>query len=133
MCQKTKVDKGGSIAVAPLRMTRSGCRIADNRYFKALLEKLPEVGLDAKIREHSPEHDSHDPPLAELQDKVVGLRSEHFMGADDHRLPIVNVGLETRQPVRPRVSEAVDRERPLSGKTVVRQFDALKRPSKCHS
>jgi hypothetical protein len=61
------------------------------------------MGLDAHIRQHATEYDRSDPPFAQLQDQIVGLRPPYFVRADDDRLTIFDVGLKALQPVRARV------------------------------
>src|SRR5262249_7086945 len=49
-----------------------------------------------------------DPPLAQLQDEIVGLRAQHPVRRYDDGLAIVDIGLEAYQPICARVLEAVE-------------------------
>src|SRR5215469_3882768 len=99
MSKKLIIDHGRLITVAPDRMPRSGSGVSYDRNFKALFEKLAQMGFDADVRQHAAKDDFSDAPFAQLQDQIVGLRAPHFMRADDDRPSVFNVGLEAIEPV----------------------------------
>src|SRR6516225_6475084 len=108
MGEKPVVDDRGLITVAPDRMPRPGGCILDHRNLEALLDKLAQMRLDAHVRQHAAEDDPIDPALAQLQDQIVGLRAEHLMRTDNYCLPVVDVGLEAIQPIRPSLRSRSD-------------------------
>ena len=66
ICHVSKVDKGGEVAISLGQFWRSHC-ITDYRNLEPLLQKFPQMELDAHIREHPRENDLVDALLAELE------------------------------------------------------------------
>jgi len=69
-----EVDERRQVAIAVWNDRRGG-RVSDHRDLEALLEQVPQMGLDAKVGGHAREDDLVDAVLAELQRKVVLLRT----------------------------------------------------------
>src|SRR5215467_5951077 len=97
MRKESVVDDRCLVAVAPLGMPRSCRCVLDHGHLKATLEKFAQMGFYAHVRQHAAQNDPSDSTLAQLQDKIVGLRPEHFVRADDDGLPVFYVRLEALQ------------------------------------
>src|SRR5262249_40784298 len=109
-------------------MPRSGRRVPDHCDLEALLKELAQVGFDAQCGQHATKQDLGDPTLAELQNQVIGLWPEDLVRADDHRLAVLDVGLETLKPIGARILEARQGQRAGASKRVCLELVGLKRP-----
>ena len=99
MREKAKIYHCRLITVAPLRVPWPGGRILHHDNLEALLEQLAQMGLHANIGQHAAEDNLVDPPLAKLQNQIVGLWPPHFVRADDNRFTILDIWFEALQPV----------------------------------
>src|SRR5438105_5152082 len=61
-----EVDQRRPVAV-PLLVRRAGRRVPDHRHLEPVLQKVPQVGLDAQIPGRAEEDHLLDPPLPELE------------------------------------------------------------------
>src|SRR5262245_16214829 len=96
-------------------MTGGSCRIPCDGDLEALLEQLAQMRLDAHVRQHPAKDAPVDAPLAQLQDQVVGLRTEHPVGTDDDGLAIFDVRLESMEPVGARSSKPLEVQTAAAG------------------
>src|SRR5579859_1117671 len=128
MSKEPIVDQCCLIAVAPFWMTGPCDRILDHGDLEALFEELAQMGLDTHVRQHPAEDDLRDPPLTQLQDQVVGLRAEYFVRADDDRLAVFDVWLESIEPIGTGILEPRQIEGTASRKCAGFEFIGLERP-----
>src|SRR5258708_11021141 len=99
MGEKSKVDHRRLVTVAPNWMPRAGGRVLDDGDLEAPFKQLPQGRFDAYVRQHPAENDLIDPPFAQLQHQIVGLRPPYFVRADYDRLRVVAVCPEAAEPV----------------------------------
>src|SRR5262249_6805969 len=94
---------------------------------ETLLEQVAQMRFDTDVGQHPPENDLADAALAQLQHEVVGLRTPDLVRTDDDRLPILDVGLELLEPVRPGSREPLEGQRAPTSEDPVLDFDRLQR------
>ena len=87
MGEKSVVDHRRLVTVAPDRMARSGGRVLNDSHLETPFEKLTQVRLNAYVSQHPAENDLIEPPFAQLQHQIVGLRPPNFVRADDDTYP----------------------------------------------
>src|SRR5882762_7192075 len=105
VCERSEIDKGGRIAIAPFVVLWSRRRIFCDGYLEALLEQLAQVRFDAHVGEHTAKNDL---AFAELENEVVGLWPPHPVRCGYDGFAILDVGLKTLQPVCTGPFEAIE-------------------------
>ena len=83
MGEEAVIDHRRLIAVAPFGMAGTGGGVLHHRNLEALLEELAQMRFHADVRQHPAEDDLADPPLAQLQDQIVGLRAPDLVRTDE--------------------------------------------------
>src|SRR5215467_16398099 len=78
---------------------------------ETLLEQVAQMRFDTDVGQHPSENDLADAALAQLQHEVVGLRTPDLVRTDDDRFPILDVGFESLEPVRPGSREPLEGQR----------------------
>jgi hypothetical protein len=76
-----------------------GRRIANDNNLEALLQKMTQVGLHAKVRGHPGEDDLRVAALSQLQRQVVALRAKYLVWRGDDCRPIEDELLELLEEV----------------------------------
>src|SRR5215468_6749637 len=102
-------------------------RISRDGNFEALFQEVAQVRFHTDIGQHPTKYDPIDPALAQLQHKVVGLRTPHLVGTDDDGLPVLDVRLEALEPVGPRSGKPVERECATTSKDLLGELAGLQR------
>src|SRR5712675_1273193 len=99
---------------------RSG-RVLCDGYLEALLQQFAQVRFNAHVGQHSAENDLADPAFAQLQHEIVGLRPPDAMRCGYDRFAVLDIRLETLQPVSAGTRQALNRvgafasEEPIGG------------------
>ena len=71
--EKRVVDQCRLVAVPSGWVTGAGGGVANDGYLETILQQVPQVRLDAHVRQHAAKDDLGDTPFAELQDQVIRL------------------------------------------------------------
>ena len=118
--KKPEINERCRVSVAPLGVPR-GASLA-TATSKPCSSKSRRLRLPTHIRQHSDsEDDLGDTALTQLEDEVVGLRTPDPMRTDDDRFPILDLGLETLEPVRPGLGNSHRDSMPRDERTYCRK------------
>src|SRR5262249_8887425 len=125
--EKSEVDERRGVSVAPLGVPRASRGILRDDDLETLLEQVAQVRFDADVGQHPSENDLPHAALAQWHHEVVGLRTPDLVRTDADRLPILDVGLEALEPVRPGSREPLEGQRSSTSENPVLDFDRLQR------
>jgi len=105
-----------------------GSCIFRNGDLESLLEQIAQVRFDTHVRQHPAENDFADTALAQLQDKVVGLRAKHPAGTGNNSLAVIDERLEALEPVGARPGETVEAQSSAASEHLGLSLIGLERP-----
>src|SRR5581483_7663199 len=128
VCEKREVDERRCVSVTPFGMARRCSRVFCNDDFETLLEQFAQMRFDTHVRQHPAQDDPADTALAQLQYEIVCLRTKYSVRADYDGLAVIDVRLESLEPVGPRLGEAFEIQSAAASEHFVLNFISFQGP-----